>query len=309
MITKVVFAANAGAAEGSGHLKRCVEFAACLDLLKYSPTIYGNCDLQWLKELALEKSIEITTNTDFPEDRILIIDSYNKSFISEVNQKIDSNKVIQIADPYTPLLQDSRIIWFDPGEFPFELGQRVIASGPRYFPVTRIKSVNVKPEVARNVLISVGGSKQSEVLNRLIESIERYLFPESIFHILGENEFGSSFKNKYVFYPVGNSISHLISICDTAITASGVSTWDFLSNGLILGFFKFVINQDSNFSFLERNELGLPISRDGFSFDERMIQVLITDSSWRSKSVPKLHGLFDFEWQSRFNELVDSVSK
>jgi spore coat polysaccharide biosynthesis predicted glycosyltransferase SpsG len=309
MRTRVVFAANAGALDGSGHLKRCIEYAACLDFTRYSPTIYGDCDFQWLREFASDKMIEINTTYEFAKDVILLIDSYNEKFVNEVSQKIESSEVIQIADPYTPLLQSSKIIWFDAGEIPFELSQRIIASGPKYFPVTKIKSVEPKPDRARNVLISVGGSKQSEVLNRLIESIERNLFPETVFHVLGENEFGSGFRNEYIFYPVGNSIGHLISICDTAITASGVSAWDFLSNGLLLGFFKFVDNQDSNFLFLERNELGLPISRDGFFFDMKMIRALITDSVWRSKSIQNLHGLFDFEWQFRFNELINSVSK
>lgn len=309
MRVQVIFAANADALNGSGHLKRCIEYANCLDRTQFSPTIYGGCDFQWLSKMASERNLKISKRFELNLQNILIVDSYDKVFVNEVIQTFGSVYPIQIADPYTPLHPSAQLIWFDPGAIPTELTKRVIASGTGYFPVCNFHS-NVTPTpVAKNVLVSVGGSRQATKLGRLLDAIDADLYKETVFHVLGENEFESSFRNQFVFYPLGDSLGYLTRVCDTAITASGVSSWDFLSNGLRLGFFKFVENQSSNYSFLCENKLGIPVSVDGVTFDSESIRKLIADSEWRSKLTPMVSELFDFNWQQRFKELINSIAE
>ena len=305
---EIVFAANAGASDGSGHFKRCIEYAASLDRTKYSSLIFGKCEFQWLKDFAINKQVRTSTNHRFTKDSILIIDSYSRTFIEEVFQKAGSRNAIQIADPFTPLLPSSKIIWFDPGEPPEYLSGRVVASGTKYFPIQKVKSARIQPEVAKHVLISVGGTQQSKILNNLIAAIELNLFMDTVFHVIGNNEFGSKLQNNFEFHPFGSYISNLLDLCDTAISATGISAWDFLANGLLLGYFKFVENQGSNFSFLNQEGLGMPLSSDGLHFPESSIKALIQDTRWRTKMNPSAIELFDFDWRLKFNNLIDIFS-
>jgi len=308
MTIDIVFAANAGARDGSGHLKRSIEYASSLNRKVFTPIVYGECEFRWLQDLAIQKQIRVSRQHTFSRNSILIIDSYSLEFINEVIETSGVQKIIQIADPYTPLSPISKIIWFDPGEVPVGLADRVITSGTKCFPIQTFKTRKIELGIAKNVLISVGGSKQSKILKNLISAIEKDYFEETVFHVLGENENGFNFRNRFVFYPLGNSIGRLIDVCDTAIAASGVSTWDFLSNELLLGFYKFVDNQSSNFSYLNEKRLGLPLSVDGQSFDEFAIQTLIRDVGWRSKINFRVDDLFDREWQLTFNELIKAFS-
>jgi spore coat polysaccharide biosynthesis predicted glycosyltransferase SpsG len=304
---RVVFAANSNTVEGSGHLKRCIDFARTLDPQLFDCLFVGISETTWLNPLIAQFQREAYPLDKFVECDLLVLDTYQSPFIDHVLSKVRPKEILQIADPSTPLVKEGKILWLDTSLPPSSLTSRVVGSGLPFFPIRKIVSSPSPSRQAHNVVVVAGGTQQVDVLEKLLFFLQIQKLHDIRFHILAEYSKKLPSSSNFFYYPIGPHLYSLMEFCDTAISSSGVGVWELIANGINVGHFKFVSNQNSNFSYISSNNLGVPLSSDGHNYSRDGLLKLLRDENTRSKLFFKGLNHVKVGGSSRVAELISSL--
>jgi spore coat polysaccharide biosynthesis predicted glycosyltransferase SpsG len=306
MYSTLLFAANANVHEGTGHLRRCIEFSKACRQAGYKTVLVGSCDVEWMKPLLYDAFNLVDPNFGTKGDSILILDSYVDFFLQQRRAAFPNARLLQIVDPNTPLVQAARIVWLDPFPPPLNIVGKIEGAGLPFYPLRNFDNGIRLVDKAKEVLITTGGIFQEKVFDQLIEVLQSLDIDGVDFHVIGSRR--DYFGNRFHFHPLGQSLDLLARSCDTVITSAGGSVWDFLANGLAVGYYWFVTNQRSNFDYLVGNSFGVPLTdKEGF-FSQRAISSLLFDLDVRKKAVYVDSSRFDFGGTQRFVTIISRLS-
>jgi spore coat polysaccharide biosynthesis predicted glycosyltransferase SpsG len=304
---KVCFVAAASEQIGAGHVARCARYALHLNSLGYQTHIRGEISLSWLKNECrgvFKSHAEIDSYENFD---VLVLDSYDEDFLFEASRFISAQIKIQIADFYTPIIRGFEVVWLDVTQ-PLAIvpsSTQVIGSGLGFFPIANFSKMEFRQQ-ASNVLLVTGATNNSKIIDWLAASLDLPSYYNLHFHGLVSDSSKALLPSNWTCYPIGPVIKDLVSFCDTVISASGTSMWDFIANGLPMGVMQIASNQFENYSYAIRHNLaiGLDRNQDDASGLDKALKTLFFDSKMRARLVQNGLEHVDFRGIERFAKLI-----
>jgi spore coat polysaccharide biosynthesis predicted glycosyltransferase SpsG len=309
-LKELVIAAQATHSTGAGHLRRCMRLSQGWGF-ETKKLLFGKVEISWLIPSA-------TANFELfegpPKDLInplVILDSYEEDFCRGVKDFFSSCRIIQIADRYTPILDEIKILWLDfPDGDIFERHQlNIVASGLEYMPINSIEKVTKELyPVAKNVLVTTGGNPSVAANAILYRCISKESFKDVTFHVIGEKPPRSIKAQNIFFYQPGEAQEILSASVDTVITACGTSLWDFLANHYCVGALMLFDNQARNFDFVtsEKHVVPLDLNKEELVL-KNSLEKLLFDSELRQRLLATTSKFYDFQGYQRFYELVQAL--
>jgi spore coat polysaccharide biosynthesis predicted glycosyltransferase SpsG len=299
---KVLFAANATMTSGAGHLRRLIEIVKVLPK-SIEKLHFGHVEMSWLDELVNKSFDSLELQDSYGQVDIVILDSYDKEFCLEINSKFKDSVVIQIADRYTFLLPNTLLVFMD---LPFEYGDieiasRTIAHGIEFLPKRQMGlEMLAFQEKAKRVLVTTGGTLNTNIFNQLINELEKIEYEGIQFEFIGVPKSMSRENKAFQFYQFGHSFDTIVGDCDTAISAAGTTMWDLMANRKILGLAATVENQKANFSFAVSSKQALPVfNRDNQKLEIDNLRALLFDRGTRHALYSASLGNHDFNGAER----------
>jgi spore coat polysaccharide biosynthesis predicted glycosyltransferase SpsG len=304
---RVTFAANASNTSGAGHLRRLIEIAKVLPE-SIEKHLIGSIDIPWLKTSAESVFLSTLPVKEHGVGDLVILDSYEREFCSQIETEFANSQVVQIADRYTFLLPKVKIIFMD---LPFvyeskNVEPRVIAHGIECLPIRAFKtaSSDFKP-VASRVLITTGGVVNERVYEQLIQEFSKDVYTAIKFEFIGLPKVVSNFTSNIRFHPFGESFDAVAAECDTAISAAGTTMWDLLANQMMLGITATVENQRANFDYAVSSNQALPVfdpETQALNLDN--LKALLFDQNIRQKLYRQISGKYNFFGATRTSEAI-----
>lgn len=308
---EVVFAAEATFISGAGHLRRSMSFAEALDP-KTRKFHIGQIEIEWL--LAPSKVYFDFLDRDFVElvKPLIILDSYDFDFCQLIRDLFPTEKIIQVADRFTTVLDDVNIIWLDfPDGKEFQKHKsQILDFGLKLMPIRKInRFFGESFPIAKNVLVTTGGNPSLVTLEILCRELSRDMYRGVEFHFIGENPDNSISLKNFHFYKPGIVLEELSTKVDTVITACGTSLWDFLANGFCVGAINLVENQLRNFEYVVSSNHAIPVNLNqrGNQLSDSL-QSLFFNVSVRKKLVDQTSRFYDFEGAQRFVKIIEALS-
>ncbi len=307
---EVVFAAEATIISGAGHLRRSMSFAEALDP-KTRKFHIGQIEIEWL--LAPSQEYFDSLNRDFVTlvRPLIILDSYDFVFCQYIRDLFPTEKIIQVADRFTTVLDDVNIIWLDfPDGKQFQKQKsQILDFGLKLMPIRKIdRFFDRSFPVAKNVLVTTGGNPSLVTLEKLCEELSKDLYRGVEFHFIGDNPGTSTNRENFHFYKPGIVLEELSAKVDTVITACGTSLWDFLANGFCVGAINLVENQSRNFEYVVSTNHAIPvnINQQG-NYLSDSLQSLFFDMTVRKKLVEETSRIYDFRGAQRFAAIIEAL--
>ena len=304
---RVIFAANASNTSGAGHLRRLIEIAKVLPE-SIEKHLIGSIDIPWLKTSAESVFLSTLPVKEYGVDDLVILDSYEREFCSQIETEFASSQVIQIADRYTFLLPKVKIIFMD---LPFvyeskNVEPRVIAHGIECLPIRAFKaaSSDFKP-VASRVLITTGGVVNERVYEQLIQEFSKDVYAAIKFEFIGLPSTDSSVPSNIRFHPFGESFDAVAAVCDTGISAAGTTMWDLLANQMMLGITATVENQRANFDYAVSSSQALSVfDPETQALNLESLKALLFDRNIRQKLYRQIAGKYNFFGATRTSQAI-----
>jgi spore coat polysaccharide biosynthesis predicted glycosyltransferase SpsG len=299
---KVLFAANATMTSGAGHLRRLIEIVKVLPK-SIEKLHFGHVEMSWLDELVNKSFDSLELQDSYGQVDIVILDSYDKEFCLEINSKFKDSVIIQIADRYTFLLPNTLLVFMDlPFEYrDIEIASRTMAHGIEFLPKRQMGlEMLAFQEKAKRVLVTTGGTLNTNIFNQLINELEKIEYEGIQFEFIGVPKSMSRENKAFQFYQFGHSFDTIVSDCDTAISAAGTTMWDLMANRKILGLAATVENQKANFSFAVSSKQALPIfNPDNQKLEIDNLRALLFDRGTRHALYSATLGNHDFNGAER----------
>jgi spore coat polysaccharide biosynthesis predicted glycosyltransferase SpsG len=307
---EVVFAAEATFISGAGHLRRSMSFAEALDP-KTRKFHIGQIEIEWL--MAPSKVYFDFLDRDFVKlvKPLIILDSYDFDFCQHIRDLFPTEKIIQVADRFTTVLDDVNIIWLDfPDGKQFQRQKtQILDFGLKLMPIRKMnRFFDRSIPVAKNVLVTTGGNPSLVTLKKLCEELSKDEYRSVEFHFIGDNPGTSINRENFHFYKTGIVLEELSAKVDTVITACGTSLWDFLANGFCVGAINLVENQSRNFEYVVSSNHAIPvnINQEGDDLSDSL-QSLFFDMRLRKKLVDETSRIYDFRGAQRFAEIIEAL--
>jgi spore coat polysaccharide biosynthesis predicted glycosyltransferase SpsG len=308
---EVVFAAEATFISGAGHLRRSMSFAEALDP-KTRKFHIGQIEIEWL--LAPSQEYFDSLDRDFVTlvRPLIILDSYDFVFCQYIRDLFPTEKIIQVADRFTTVLDDANIIWLDfpDGEQFQRQKTQILDFGLKLMPIRKMNRLFDRSlPKAKNVLVTTGGNPSLVSLEILCGELSRDEYKGVEFHFIGENPDTSISLENFHFYKPGIVLEALSAKVDTVITACGTSLWDFLANGFCVGAINLVENQSRNFEYVVSSNHAIPVNLNqrGNQLSDSL-QSLFFDVRVRKKLVDETSRIYDFEGAQRFAKIIEALS-
>ena len=307
MTQRIIFATNASKFSGAGHIRRLIEISKALpaSIEKY---FFGSIEIEWVKEMAHGSFLPIDSLSEPGPADLVIVDSYDEKFCLEVNSEFSDLRIIQIADRYTFLLPDTKIVYMD---LPFsyqdsKTESRFIAHGIEYLPMKRFARKGTKfAERAKKVLVTTGGSTNERVFSQLVEEVSKGKYKNVSFEFIGSYESITSQYTNLNFHDFGSGFDSIVRTCDTAISAAGTTMWDLIANNKLVGLAALVDNQAANFDYATRSGQALKVfSPKNLELDVAAFQSLLFDSSVRQSLYYETFGKYDFNGAKRVVDVI-----
>jgi spore coat polysaccharide biosynthesis predicted glycosyltransferase SpsG len=275
--------------------------------LGYQTHIRGEISLSWLKDEcrgAFKSYSEIEGYESFD---VLVVDSYDQDLLFKASQFISAQIKIQIADFFTPIIKGFEVVWLDVTE-PLSIvpsDTQVIGSGLGFFPIAHFSKMAFL-ERASNVLLVTGATDNSKIMDWLATRLDLPSYYDLNFHALVSDTSRFLVPSNWTCYAIGSVIKDLVSVCDTVISASGTSMWDFIANGVPLGVIQIATNQLENYSYAIRHNLAIGLGRDtdDASGLDKALNTLFFDSKMRARLVQNGLEHVDFRGIERFAKLI-----
>ena len=304
----LVFAVEATPDSGAGHLRRCIRFAQ-----GFNPETekfhVGKVEIDWLVSSQQKTFSVLGESSQMLTDPIVILDSYDLEFCRQIQKRFPKETIIQIADRFTPVLDDVFVLWLDfsDGEQFENCQNQIIGAGFEYMPIIRIDRRDKGfLGVARKVLITTGGNPFLRINEEFCSVLSKSQFKGIGFHFIGEQPSALETQGNFIFHPPGVALDKIAEEADTIITGCGTSLWDFLANNFCVGAMKLVENQDRNYKYVEYSRQAIPLRLNEYELEESL-EELILSSETRRGLVDASTGFFDFEGSRRFAQLVESL--
>jgi spore coat polysaccharide biosynthesis predicted glycosyltransferase SpsG len=257
-LKSIVFAVEATSRVGAGHVMRCLGYSSELRRMGHQVLFWGDCDLPWILEDHRYQKV-----SDLGEQHsvdLLVLDSYENSFLERAVDSFLASKTLQFLDSNNTSLFCTDVVWLDDKDVDQDLvsGLNMIASGLSFFAIRDFGDL-LHTHEAKEVIITLGGSQASLHLDAIIDVLMVREFENLAFHFFVPEGFHNRLPSNFHTHPFGVQLDNVASYCDTAITASGTSLWDFVGNRRIVGHFPIAKNQLSNFNFAFENHMAVSI--------------------------------------------------
>lgn len=309
---KVLFAAQGTPETGAGHIMRCLVYAKELSALGYAVDLFGEVTIPWLTDLVFENPVFGIASRETPYD-LVIVDSYVEKFIDSALTTFCYRNSLQLVDSSTPSFEFDRYVWLDAHWPPAVLIEknRFIGHGIPFMAVRSHTTISKLPDQAKRVLLLLGGSPRSEHIKSCLKLIVNEEYRAIEFEIFSGEIDISGLPSNINLHKLGAGLDSLINVCDTVITASGTSLWDFLASGRCVGAICVVENQENNYSFVTSKEIAAPLGdlRVNYELSVEQINKLLTDKDFRNNLVSKASKLVDQSGSHRFAQEVSSFLK
>jgi spore coat polysaccharide biosynthesis predicted glycosyltransferase SpsG len=304
---RVAFATNVSNSSGAGHFRRLFEISRVIPDSS-EVCFFGSLDIPWIKEMSEDRFVRLNSLADLTREDIVVLDSYEESFCSQVVREASGSYIIQIADRYTPLLPKVPIILMDlPFAYPVSsIGSKVIAHGLEYLPIRRIAKQAFKfREQASRVIVTTGGLVNESIFAQLVEELSKSEYREVRFEFIGKPKYFKAHPQNLRFHNFGKAFDSIVEDCETAISASGTTLWDLLANQILVGLAVTAKNQRANFEYAIEKGQALGIFHpDTLELDVDALQSLLFDSNTRHSIHKKISGKYDFGGAERVRELI-----
>ena len=292
---------------GAGHIRRLIEISKALpaSIEKY---FYGSIEIEWVRDMAHRSFLPLNSLSELGPEDFVLVDSYEESFCLEVNSEFSDSRIIQIADRYTFLLPDTKIVYVD---LPFsyrdsKIKSRVIAHGIEYLPMRSFpRKRNTFTERAKKVLVTTGGSVNEQIFSQLVEELSRSKYGNVYFEFIGNYESSKLHQSNLKFRNFGSGFDSVMGNCDTAISTAGTTMWDLFANRKIVGLTAMVENQIANFDYAIKNGQALEVfDPKKLKLDVGALQSLLFDSNVRKSLYDETFGKYDFGGAKRVVEVI-----
>lgn len=302
-----LFACNANSVSGVGHVMRCIEYARSLQHAGIKVDFIGDIEIGWLQEYLKKLGVGLLEE---PAEAysLLILDSYDLSYLLEVIGKVEANLVIQLGDRNTPILDNVYLIWLDTNfqELKLETQERVILQGLPAFPTKRLSATKSLKTPAENVLVTLGGSPKDRDVESIVEVISKPDFNRVNFHIFTHSLSKKNLLFNVRFYALGHNLVEVAGYCDTAISGSGTSIWDFLSSKRHVGAVCLVDNQEANYRYVTHGKMAIGLGNFhlGEPLNMDALKSLLFNRNLRGQLIANLPEDLDGNGAARFTEKV-----
>lgn len=304
MSARVVFRADAGAAQGTGHVMRCLTLAKELLDQNLEPVIMGSVtDTEWLKALIKDSGIphhatqphELDLNElEKMRPDFIVIDSYEFS-IQHTNTASTIATTLAISDSWNPGLATQFVLDQNLGaEFRYPKDLRADTSyllGARYSLVRkeisrlrRYELIPVRDLNKCNLLCFFGGSDPDNSAVKLAEILSNFDGPHlniiaprdshgEISRLLRNRNFNVS-----EFTP---DLPDYIATADAVVSAAGTSTMELGTIGVPSAYVCAAENQAINFNAIKKFRTGLTIDfkENEQEIFEKIVKLCIDDAT------------------------------
>lgn len=269
---------------------------------------FGTIEISWLKKLLHDNLIISNVETKYTSEDLVILDSYEVDFCFKVQSRFPDSRIIQVADRYTFLLPNTKIIFMDL-PFPYEMesiSSRVLAHGIEYLPIRSFRKhkPQFKPQAER-VLVTTGGSTIQDMTFMLAEEFSKVEYREINFNFIGLLDKSLEYSSNLRFHELGSGFDVIARECDTAISTAGTTMWDLLANQILVGLGAIVENQYANFDYaLQSNQaLGL-FAPATMNFFPGAIRALLFNEKVRSMLYEEISNRYDFMGAQRTADVI-----
>ena len=304
---RIIFATNVSRFSGAGHIRRLIEVSKALPT-SIEKHFFGSIEIDWVKEMADRTFLPLDSLSNFGQDDLVILDSYEEEFSLIVHSEFSDSRVIQIADRYTFILPDAAVIYMD---LPFsyqdsKMESRVIAHGIEYLPKRSYSRQGTTfTDKAKSVLVTTGGSVNEHIYSQLVEELTKDKYEKVSFEFIGCYASVNSHHSNLNFHNFGSGFDSVARDCDTAISAAGTTMWDLFANRKLVGLAATVENQRANFDYATRTGQAVEVfDSKTLKLDVEALQSLFFDSNVRQSLYGAISGKYDFDGAKRVSELI-----
>jgi spore coat polysaccharide biosynthesis predicted glycosyltransferase SpsG len=306
---KILFAALGTRTSGAGHVMRCITYAQELHKLGYDISFFGKVSISWVKDYLRENTF-LSEPKDDDVFNLVIVDSYDRSFMEGVLHNFRHSSSVQILDSFSPILSVEKYIWLDTSE-PRILNSSVsklLAYGPQFMAVRQHALINQFHQRAKRVALLLGGAPNDQQLEICLASIASNSYREINFHVFVNKALSLRELPNVNFHNLGLEMNSIVDVCDTIITACGTSIWTFLANKRCVGAICLVENQRSNYTFVTQRKLAISVGdltkHSQLQLDS--VEQLFFDTKLRYDLMTNPHNNLDSFGARRFADRIHS---
>lgn len=308
----ILFITSATSSTGAGHMMRCLAYAKNLRSLGCETFFDSIVEIPWLKNFMDTQGFSIHESPAVEYD-LVILDSYDLTFLQQRLTQHSYRKSLQICDSSTPIMDVDGVIWLDP-QPPQSVGSgektKVLASGVTYLMQEMLCQRISPPLLAKNVLVVLGGSPSRLVIDEVVKLLGSTEFRSVAFHILSDYIPSKTTTNgNLFFYSLGTDMVPLLNICDTIITSAGTSLWVQFSNLRVMGVISVVENQQSNYQYVVDRDLACGLGffeKDSFFTDKTSLEKLLFESDFRNQMFLRMNSFVDNKGGQRLAAVISA---
>lgn len=328
---RIVFRADAGINQGTGHVVRALTLAKELQNSGHEVQIFGNIDnVPWLSKMVAITQVnwESCSPHKLNHERIIkggydlvIIDSYE---ISPESINVLASKVptMAIVDNKTRGIVPQILLDHNVGATAFvtlkEVQQLI---GPQFALVReeirsmrRTSSNRVTPGGSPNLLVMIGGTDPLQISLQICQMIAELDSEFDLnFVTQGKNiqEISKHLPfNRNNIHELTPNIQSLLRISDVVISAAGTSTLDLSCIGIPSLYISVAANQEPVLAAISENEIGLALDLRSEDWNSakliEMIQSLAYDEALREKLFTNSQGIVDGLGSLRTSKAITS---
>jgi len=310
MESEILFLCRANNVVGAGHVRRSIDWANSINSMGIKASMSGTNDIDWLKTL-VPKGMWIELSEIDLEPKMVIVDSYDEIFLKECFSRFPASKKIQIADSNSKLMDGYDVIWVDHTYPPLaipEKNNRVLASGLNLLPIRPFPNNEVFCDTAKNVLVTFGGTSSGKFADLFLDTFPFGDYAQVKFHLFCDSS-ELALPPNVKSYSLGVAMDVVSGQCDTVISASGTSVWNFVANRKVLGVVTIVDNQRSNSLYVSTRGFGLLLGSlgEGQGLRVDLLDQLLFDSQTRINMCNKDRSWIGFTGAVHFAETVVGI--
>lgn len=291
------FRCDASAQIGAGHVMRCLALGQELRRQGYEVVFVLDARaIEWI-EADLRTFVTINpSEVDWSRFTSVVVDSYTATAeeIREIRQSGPS--VVVVADDATPRLPADLYIepgvsqsWRPPAGFdavPRLRGPGAILLRDEIQAARRRRAAEQSaPPKGQGVLLVLGSAGTPSLYWKIVQellTVDRQLKVDVVGDLGGD----MFLLPNVTCHPPGSSLTPLLANAEVVISAAGVTAWEALYFGAVLGLVQTVSNQGSNYDFMTSHGLAAGLGRVNLSepFDMVELRRLLATSPSRTRS-------------------------
>lgn len=304
--------ADANQAIGSGHVLRLIPIAEELIAMGNEVIFTGNIsEISWisglLQDIGISKFYSIQDFHFSHASQTLIFDSYTLQPDDKFLDLVNWESVISIVDNNSPKYHAH--LYINPYPFtnwepPAENKKSRVLSGLDYVLLRKslrhIKELSyLSKNLVPRLLVSGGGVDKYNFCNEFAQVLREIELPFKA-TIFTSNQSDKVLDSRISYELIGKNFDDFIFGTDVFFTTAGLTSWELMANGGVVGVVSSVDNQNENYTNITKNNLGIGVgkrnNKGDWAFDVKAVRKLIADSehrlsfSLRTKKLIPVHG-------------------